>query len=98
MYSLTASGDVWMVTKSVVSVAAIFGYNHCLTPRHRIRLWIYSWGTAVSMRLPHIAKVDLVWQQVVYLRTVIVQGWTTRFQLAINRKNEQAKEAIQFDE
>ncbi|GFU64261.1 hypothetical protein TNCV_3780721 [Trichonephila clavipes] len=32
---ITASCDVWMMTKSVVSVIAIVGYNCCHTPRHR---------------------------------------------------------------
>ncbi|GFS96537.1 uncharacterized protein TNCV_3943361 [Trichonephila clavipes] len=34
---ITASCDVWTMTKSVVSVAAIVDYNRCLTPRHRIK-------------------------------------------------------------
>ncbi|GFU05801.1 hypothetical protein TNCV_2105871 [Trichonephila clavipes] len=50
-----------------------------------------------SMQLPHIAKVDLVKQQVVYPEPVVEQPWTTRFSLAIDRANNQAKEAIQFD-
>ncbi|GFX33371.1 uncharacterized protein TNCV_812331 [Trichonephila clavipes] len=33
---ITASCDVWMMTKSVASIDAIVGYNHCHTPRHRI--------------------------------------------------------------
>ncbi|GFU32870.1 hypothetical protein TNCV_4154971 [Trichonephila clavipes] len=47
------------------------------------------------MRLPHIAKVDLVERRVVYPGPVIVQAWTTRFRLAIDRENKQVKEAIQ---
>ncbi|GFV93697.1 uncharacterized protein TNCV_365981 [Trichonephila clavipes] len=31
----TASCDVSMMTKSIVSVAAIVAYNHCHTPRYR---------------------------------------------------------------
>ncbi|GFY26294.1 uncharacterized protein TNCV_24921 [Trichonephila clavipes] len=33
---ITASYEVWMMTKSIVNVAAIVGYNRCPTPRHRI--------------------------------------------------------------
>ncbi|GFX10533.1 hypothetical protein TNCV_2583551 [Trichonephila clavipes] len=58
---------------------------------------MYPWGIAVSMQLPHIAKVDLVQQRVVYPIPVFVQAWTTRFRLAIDRVNKQAKEAIQSD-
>ncbi|GFT87747.1 uncharacterized protein TNCV_4000961 [Trichonephila clavipes] len=34
---ITASYDTWMMTKSVVSVAAIVDYNHCHTARHRVK-------------------------------------------------------------
>ncbi|GFY09552.1 uncharacterized protein TNCV_4322301 [Trichonephila clavipes] len=34
---ITASCDVWMMTKSVVCVATIVGYNRCHTPRHSIK-------------------------------------------------------------
>ncbi|GFW45381.1 hypothetical protein TNCV_4734881 [Trichonephila clavipes] len=34
---MTASCEVWMMTKLVVSVAAIIGYNRCHMPRHRIK-------------------------------------------------------------
>ncbi|GFU42387.1 uncharacterized protein TNCV_4555281 [Trichonephila clavipes] len=37
MIKITASCDVWMMTKSVVSVANFAGYNRCHTPRHRIK-------------------------------------------------------------
>ncbi|GFX77707.1 hypothetical protein TNCV_1106241 [Trichonephila clavipes] len=36
-------------------------------------------------------------QRVVYPRPVVVQAWTTRFRLVIDRENKQAKEAIQSD-
>ncbi|GFT24122.1 hypothetical protein TNCV_2063731 [Trichonephila clavipes] len=34
---MTASCDVWMMVKSVVSVTVIVGYNPCHTPRHRTK-------------------------------------------------------------
>ncbi|GFV96176.1 uncharacterized protein TNCV_1871361 [Trichonephila clavipes] len=34
---ITASCDMWMMTKSEVSLSAIVGYNRCHTPRHRIK-------------------------------------------------------------
>ncbi|GFV85222.1 DUF5641 domain-containing protein [Trichonephila clavipes] len=34
---ITASCDVWMMTKSVINVAATVGYNRCLRPRQRIK-------------------------------------------------------------
>ncbi|GFS57754.1 uncharacterized protein TNCV_2908691 [Trichonephila clavipes] len=34
---ITASCDVWMMKKSVVSAAAIVDYNRCHTPRHGIK-------------------------------------------------------------
>ncbi|GFX33171.1 hypothetical protein TNCV_2353401 [Trichonephila clavipes] len=49
------------------------------------------------MWLPHIAKVDQVLQQLVYPEPIVVQAWTTRFRLVIDRANKQAKEAIQSD-
>ncbi|GFV02541.1 HTH_Tnp_Tc3_2 domain-containing protein [Trichonephila clavipes] len=44
------------------------------------------------MRLPYVAKVDRV-----YPGLVIVQIWSTRFRLVIDRENKQANEAIQSD-
>ncbi|GFS85472.1 transposon Tf2-9 polyprotein [Trichonephila clavipes] len=37
MIKITASCDVWMMTKSVVSVATIISHNRCHPPRHRIK-------------------------------------------------------------
>ncbi|GFY21971.1 hypothetical protein TNCV_3296151 [Trichonephila clavipes] len=37
MIKITASGDVWMMPKSVVSVIAIVGFNPCHTPQYRIK-------------------------------------------------------------
>ncbi|GFW51734.1 uncharacterized protein TNCV_1186661 [Trichonephila clavipes] len=34
---ITSSCDVWMMTKSVVSVNAIVDYSRCRTPRQRIK-------------------------------------------------------------
>ncbi|GFY23869.1 uncharacterized protein TNCV_3536631 [Trichonephila clavipes] len=34
---ITASCDVWMMTKSVISVTTIVGYNYCHTPQHRTK-------------------------------------------------------------
>ncbi|GFW08895.1 uncharacterized protein TNCV_3474491 [Trichonephila clavipes] len=34
---ITASCDVWMMTKSTVRAATIVGYNRCHTPRQRIK-------------------------------------------------------------
>ncbi|PRD29220.1 UNVERIFIED_CONTAM: hypothetical protein NCL1_30075 [Trichonephila clavipes] len=61
MIKIIPFGNMWMITKSVVSVTAIVGYSHCHTPRH-----IINWGTAVSMRRPHIGKVALVLQRVAH--------------------------------
>ncbi|GFU72135.1 uncharacterized protein TNCV_3049951 [Trichonephila clavipes] len=57
---MTASCDVWMMTKSVVSVAAIVGCNRCHTPWHRIEEAFDVSLEYMFMRFPHIAKVDLV--------------------------------------
>ncbi|PRD34972.1 UNVERIFIED_CONTAM: hypothetical protein NCL1_12936 [Trichonephila clavipes] len=43
MMKITASCDVWMTTKSVVSVASIVVYNRCHTPRHRIKEALDVW-------------------------------------------------------
>ncbi|GFT37204.1 hypothetical protein TNCV_1126661 [Trichonephila clavipes] len=61
------------------------------------RLWMYPRGSAVYMRLPHIAKVDLVKQRMVYPGSVVEQAWTIRFRLEIDRENKQVKETIQSD-
>ncbi|GFV03672.1 uncharacterized protein TNCV_1876201 [Trichonephila clavipes] len=56
---ITASYDVWMMTKSVVSVTPIVGYNHCHNLGIKSKsLWMYLWGTEVHV-LKDIAKVDL---------------------------------------
>ncbi|GFX01206.1 transposable element Tcb1 transposase [Trichonephila clavipes] len=58
---ITISCNVWMMTKSVVSVAAIVGYNHCHTPRHRIKEALdVSLGYRSPSSFKHIAKVGLV--------------------------------------
>ncbi|GFT07703.1 hypothetical protein TNCV_4046231 [Trichonephila clavipes] len=68
------------MTKSVVSVAAIVGYNRCPTLRHRIK---EAFGCILeeqqSMWLQHIGKVDLVLWWVVYPGPVIAQAWATLF-------------------
>ncbi|GFV39438.1 hypothetical protein TNCV_1231371 [Trichonephila clavipes] len=46
------------------------------------------------MWLPHIAKIDLMYQRVVYPGPVVVPEWTTRFRLVIDRENKQTKEPI----
>ncbi|GFT51347.1 hypothetical protein TNCV_4954781 [Trichonephila clavipes] len=61
-----ASCDVWMMTKSVVSVAAIVG--------SKIRDFGCILRVQQYMRFPHIAKVDLVQQRVVHPRPVVVQA------------------------
>ncbi|GFS53541.1 hypothetical protein TNCV_730081 [Trichonephila clavipes] len=47
------------------------------------------------MRLPQIAKIDLVQQRVVNPGPNVVQAWTKRFRLAIDQENKYANEAIQ---
>ncbi|GFU64567.1 hypothetical protein TNCV_305061 [Trichonephila clavipes] len=56
---IPASCDVWMMTKSVVRVTTIVGYNRCHTPRHRIKKAL-DVSLGYSIRLPHITKVDLM--------------------------------------
>ncbi|GFU56660.1 hypothetical protein TNCV_3930531 [Trichonephila clavipes] len=59
---------------------------------------MYNWSTAVSpCGFDILPKVDLVLQRVVYHGLVVVQAWLTRFRLAIDQENKQAKEAIQSD-
>ncbi|GFS64922.1 uncharacterized protein TNCV_1584231 [Trichonephila clavipes] len=56
---ITASCDVWM-TKSIVSVATIVGYNCCHTPQHRIKeaLDVFL-GHSIPRGLPILPK--LIW-------------------------------------
>ncbi|GFV91106.1 hypothetical protein TNCV_896271 [Trichonephila clavipes] len=55
-----SSWDVWMMTKSVVSVATIVGYNCCHTPWHRAKEALdVSLGVQQPIRLPYMARVDL---------------------------------------
>ncbi|GFU33904.1 hypothetical protein TNCV_615211 [Trichonephila clavipes] len=68
---ITASCDVWMMTNSIVKVADIVGYNRCHTPRHQRGLQCIL-GVQKSMWLPHITKVDLVYQWVVHPGSVVV--------------------------
>ncbi|GFT92854.1 hypothetical protein TNCV_740231 [Trichonephila clavipes] len=87
------------------TAAAFENQNGSQPIRHRFELSFLmkvdvteaSKGAAVSLRLSHIAKVDLVQQRMVYPELVVVQAWTTSFRLMIDRENKQAKEAIQSD-
>ncbi|GFX84083.1 hypothetical protein TNCV_4858911 [Trichonephila clavipes] len=56
---ITDSCDVWM-TKSVVNVAAIIGYNRCHTPRHRIKEAL-SRASRCATWTPHFRLV-LEWE------------------------------------
>ncbi|GFX94986.1 hypothetical protein TNCV_3046181 [Trichonephila clavipes] len=49
------------------------------------------WNIAVSMWLPHIIKIDLESQRVVYPGPVIVHALTSRFRLAKDHEKKQAK-------
>ncbi|GFV46982.1 hypothetical protein TNCV_3033791 [Trichonephila clavipes] len=87
-----------MTTKSVVSVAAIVGYNHCNTHFHRIKEALdvpLRYSSPCDFHI--LAKGNLMQQRVVYPGLVIVQVWITRFLLVIDRENKQAKEAIHSD-
>ncbi|GFT31471.1 hypothetical protein TNCV_608881 [Trichonephila clavipes] len=48
------------------------------------------------MRLPYVAKVNMVYQRVVYPGSIVMQAWTTRFRSVIDSEKK-AKEAIQSD-
>ncbi|GFX38322.1 hypothetical protein TNCV_3813681 [Trichonephila clavipes] len=61
------------MTKSVVGVAAILGYNHCNLPRHRIKVALdVSLGYRSPCSITYMAKFDLVEQWVMYSGTVVV--------------------------
>ncbi|GFW68215.1 hypothetical protein TNCV_1880971 [Trichonephila clavipes] len=65
MIKITASCDMWMKTKSVVSVAAIVGYNHFHTLRHRIKEALdVSLGYSSPCGFPIMPK--LIWCRMVY--------------------------------
>ncbi|GFU44040.1 hypothetical protein TNCV_4963521 [Trichonephila clavipes] len=90
MIKIASSCDVWMMTKSLVSVAGIVGYNHYHTPRHRIKevldvslKFSSSWGIHIWPKI--------IWcsSMVMYPRVVVMQSWTTLFGLVINRKARQ---------
>ncbi|GFX59148.1 hypothetical protein TNCV_936631 [Trichonephila clavipes] len=51
---------MWMVIKSVVSVAAIVGYNHCYAPRHRIK---EALDVSLSYSSPCVFRIlsKLIW-------------------------------------
>ncbi|GFT43084.1 hypothetical protein TNCV_5119501 [Trichonephila clavipes] len=84
------------MTKSVVIVAAIVGYNRCHTPRHKIKEALdVSLGYSSSCGSRILPK--LIWQRVVYPGPVVVQTWIKRFQLTIDQERKQAKEVIQSD-
>ncbi|GFW94199.1 hypothetical protein TNCV_1979391 [Trichonephila clavipes] len=66
MIKITAFCDKWMMTKSVVSVAAIVGYNRSHTPRHKIKEALevslgYSSLDAVSIYCQKLIWCSSVW-------------------------------------
>ncbi|GFY07818.1 hypothetical protein TNCV_4287541 [Trichonephila clavipes] len=59
---MTTSCDVWMMTKSEVSIAAIVDCNRYHMPQHRIqRFWMHPWCIAVHAAEP---QIDLLLQWV----------------------------------
>ncbi|GFV27470.1 hypothetical protein TNCV_3607861 [Trichonephila clavipes] len=55
-------------------------------------------GVQQTKQLPHVAKVDLVWQIGVYSGSIVEQPWTTCFLSAKDPESEPVREAIQSDD
>ncbi|GFU07143.1 hypothetical protein TNCV_1316091 [Trichonephila clavipes] len=90
---ITASWDAWIMTKSVDSAAAFVGYSRCHMPRHRIK---EALDVSLGCISPHgfhiLPKIfpGYTKQRFVYPGPVVVQAWTTYFQLEMYRKINQA--------
>ncbi|GFX77590.1 uncharacterized protein TNCV_1752011 [Trichonephila clavipes] len=55
--------EVWFLPESVARVAAIVGDHRCHTPRHRFKETLDVFlGVQQNKQVPHVAKVDVVWQ------------------------------------
>ncbi|GFS62971.1 uncharacterized protein TNCV_2054461 [Trichonephila clavipes] len=93
---IAASCDVWMITISVVSIAAIKDYNSCHTPRHRIKEALdvslgYSSPCGFHI-LPKLIWCSIGWcipVQSLCKHGPHVSDWR-------DRENKQAKKAIQY--
>ncbi|GFT50504.1 hypothetical protein TNCV_551231 [Trichonephila clavipes] len=53
-------------------------------------------GVQQTKQLPHVGKVDLVWQLGVKSGSIVEQPWTTCFLSANDPESKPAREAIQF--
>ncbi|GFT74167.1 hypothetical protein TNCV_2717061 [Trichonephila clavipes] len=74
-FKIPALCDVWMMKKSVASVAVIVGYNPCPPPRPRIKRGFGCiLGVQQSMWRPYIAKVDLVYTGVASFEEALYQS------------------------
>ncbi|GFV53798.1 uncharacterized protein TNCV_1592211 [Trichonephila clavipes] len=97
---ITASCDVWRRTKLAVRGAAIVGYNHFHTPRHKIKEALdvpaVPLGYSSPCGFPVLPK--LIWcSSGECIQGESCEAWTTiHFRLAIDRENKQVKKAIQF--
>lgn len=84
---ITASSDVWMMTKSVLSVTAIVGYNCCHTPRHRIKkTLIVSFGCSNPCGFHIFSKPGVAAGGVSQASRCV--SIDTHFRLAIDRDNK----------
>ncbi|GFU16283.1 hypothetical protein TNCV_4422311 [Trichonephila clavipes] len=79
-----------------VSVAGFVGYNHCHTPRHRIKE-VLDVSLGYSSQCGFLIFPKRSGKKVVYPSLVVVKAWSASFRLVIYRENKQAKEAIQSD-
>ncbi|GFW26952.1 hypothetical protein TNCV_1377911 [Trichonephila clavipes] len=55
----------------------------------------YALGVQQTKKLPHVVKVDLVWQLRVQSGSIVEQPWTTCFLSAKDPESKPAREAIQ---
>ncbi|GFX51891.1 uncharacterized protein TNCV_3063091 [Trichonephila clavipes] len=95
MIKITASCNVWMMIKSVVSVARNAGYNHCNTLRHEIK---EALNVFLGYRSPcgfHILA-KLIWCNREWCIPVqsLCKHEPHTFALVIDRENKQVKETI----
>ncbi|GFT12145.1 hypothetical protein TNCV_127821 [Trichonephila clavipes] len=85
--------EVWFLPESVARVAAIVGDPHASALIQRDFGCVL--GERQTKQLPHVAKVDLVWQLGVLSGSILEQPWATYFLSTKHPKSEPAREAIQ---
>ncbi|GFS50258.1 hypothetical protein TNCV_3491 [Trichonephila clavipes] len=84
---ITPSCNVRMMAKSVVSVAAIVGYNHCHMPRHRIK-------EALDISLEYSSHVASAYCQIRPGVSRASRFAKINHMFSRDRENKQAKETI----